>query len=191
MDEEKNKSGIKEKLPDLAATLLIMLLVNLCAILLYFAVMLVLTPILGELELRGDADTKAALDSFRAAVCILLFYVFLGVINYKNPIEKGHFLNSPENRNTSVLTQLIRFVKNQLWVQTVSYAVFCLPLHIAVAIFPDIRYLPTLFLPQYGFITIFGSVWKSYAVNIAVYTLFMLILIPVFHKIWDKNRLYK
>ena len=191
MDEEKNKSGIKEKLPDFAAALIIMLLVNLCAILIYFAVMLVLNPFLAELELRGGADTKAKLDAFRAVICVILFYVFLGVISYHNPIEKGRFVNSPEGRNTSFRAQFTEFAKSQSWVQAASYAIFCLPLHIVVSIFPDIKYLPTFFLPQYGFITVTGSVWLSYVVNIAVYTLFMMIFIPLFRRIWDKNRLYK
>lgn len=191
MNEEKNRSDFREKLPDFAAALLIMLLVNLCAILIYFAVMLVLNPFFGEIEDRGSADTKATLDIIRAFICIVLFYVFLGVFSYNNPIEKGRFVSSPEGRNTSFAAQFIDFAKSQSWVQALSYAVFCLPLHIVVHIFPDIRYLPTFFLPQYSFIALTGGVWLSYAANIAAYTLFMMIIVPLFRRIWDKNRLYK
>ena len=168
-----------------------MLLVNICAVLIYFALLLVLNPFLSEIENRGSADTKAALDAFRAVLCAVLFYVFLGIISYRNPIEKGRFVNSPDGRNTSFTAQLKDYVKDQLPVQAISYAIFCLPLHTVVSFFPDIRYLPTFFLPQYSFITLTGSVWISYIVNIAVYTLFMMIFIPLFRRIWDKNRLYK
>jgi len=182
------KKSIRDRAGDMLAELIVMLLVNIGAILIFFVIMLLLNPFIGEISAR-NRESARSVELFRSALCVGIFYILRGLLGYHNHVERNRYVTSGQSAGyfRLFLSHLIyRSLSDAL-----AAAIFCLPVHIAVSVYPDIEYLPTLFLPQYSMISLAGSVALSYIVNILLYTLFVLSLSPLFRVIWYKKRLYR
>ncbi|MBQ8288456.1 MAG: hypothetical protein IJX76_06775 [Clostridia bacterium] len=179
----------KRLLRNLPEHLLYFLAADVVCMLLTFAVNLMVRPLLVEMA-RGDAAKEQTVETILFAVFAVLFFVVLAVIFAKSPIQRTAYLSATIGREYSFLSDLKAFLKGGLWIGVTTYALFCLIPTFFLWLMPDIQYLPTLFYPQYALTELCGA-WSGYAVDIAAYLVFSLLLFPCLHLYWEKNRLYQ
>ena len=182
------KKSIRERAGDMLAELIVMLLVNIGAVLIYFAIMLILNPFIGEISAR-DGGSARSVGMFRSVLCVLIFFVMRGLLGYHNHVDRNRYVTL--GQSDGYFRSLLSHIINRSPSEALACLLFCLPIHVVISFYPDIDYLPTLFLPQYSFITLTGSVLVSFIVNILVYTVFVMLTTPLFHVIWDRKRLYR
>lgn len=190
-NEAKQGSPVRTFFTGVLAKVIMALLVNIGNMLIFFAVMLVLTPFLSEIAGRSPGAERG-IGIFRSAVCIIIFLILRALIGYHNRVERNRFVTSGENRGGGWFSMFALYAKRDLATECAAYALFCLPFHIIIHFFSDIKYLPTFFLPQDSMLTFTGgSAIAAYFANIALYLIFTAIITPFFYVKWDRNRLYK
>ena len=182
------KKSMRERAGDMLAELIVMLLVNIGAVLICFAIMLMLNPFIGEISARDNGSARSV-EIFRSVLCVLIFYVMRALLGYHNHVDRNRYVTS--GRSDGYFRSLLSHITDRTPSEALACLLFCLPIHIVISFYPDIDYLPTLFLPQYSLITLTGSVLVSYIVNILCYTVFVMLITPLFHVIWDKKRLHR
>ncbi len=179
----------KKLLKNLPEHLLYFAATDLVCLLITFAVNFLLRPILLETA-RGDAAKEQTVETVLFCLFAGLFYIVLTVILAKSSIQRTAYLAETIERKYSFFGDLISFLKSGFWVGFFAYALFSLPLSALMWLFPDIRYVPTFFYPQYAVIELTGP-WIGYFAGVAVYALYSLILFPCLHAKWEKGRLYR
>jgi|GEM_PF-2209677 len=190
-DTWREKSARPEFISDLLINLLVLLLTDIGTVIVYFIFVLISNPITGEIAAREGKQTEAAIELIRAGVCVAIYLILTAALAYNNTVDKGRFVNCGKNAGVGYFSELIAYAKRYLPIQALSALIFGLPLYLLVAIFPNIKALPTIFIPLYSLITLTGNVWISYAVFVIGHTLFISVITPLIHVIWDKKRLYK
>ena len=179
----------RKLLRNLPEHLLYFLAADVICMIVTFAVNLMLRPIFVEMA-RGNAAKERLVDTILFAVFAILFFVVLAIIFAKSPIQRTAYLSATIDRTYSFGSDLKVFLKGGLWIGGGAYAIFCLIPTFFLWLIPDIRYLPTLFYPQYALTELFG-VWIAYLVDIVAYLVFSLLLFPCLHLYWEKKRLYR
>lgn len=179
----------KKLLKNIPEYLLYFLATDLVCMLLAWMVNIIVRPIFTELA-RGNAHSLAVVDRVFWIVFAVLFYVVLAVVLAKSSIQKGAYLSATMGREYHFATDLAAFAKSGLLIGAMAYLIFCLPVTVLVALFPDIQYIPTVFYPQYALIELIGP-WIALVLDVVIYAVFSLILFPCLHYYWEKNRLHK
>lgn len=179
----------KKLLKNIPEYLLYFLATDLICMLLSWIANIILRPIFVELA-RGDADRLAMVDKGFWIVFAILFYGILAVILAKSSIQRGAYLTATVGREYHFAHDLRMFAGHGLPVGVAAYLIFCLPVTVLVALFPDILYIPTIFYPQYALLSLVGP-WVGLALDVGIYAVFSLILFPCLHYYWEKNRLHK
>lgn len=184
-----NMDATKKLLKNIPEYLLYFLAADLVCMLAAWVVNIVVRPILTELA-RGDASVLATIDFGMNIFFAALFYVVLGVILAKSPIQRTAYLSATISKDYHFGADLAEFVKHGLFIGVVAYLIFCLPVTALVWLVPDVLYIPTLFYAQDAMISLLGA-WTALAADLAIYLVFALIIFPCLHLYWEKNRLYK
>ena len=184
-----NMDATKKLLKNIPEYLLYFLAADLVCMLAAWVVNIVVRPILTELA-RGDASVLATIDFGMNIFFAALFYVVLGVILAKSPIQRTAYLSATIGKDYHFGADLAEFVKHGLFIGVVAYLIFCLPVTALVWLVPDVLYIPTLFYAQDAMISLLGA-WTALAADLAIYLVFALIIFPCLHLYWEKNRLYK
>lgn len=162
---------------------------NLVCLLLSFAVNAVVRPLLMEFA-RGDEAVMQQMERFLWILFAVLFYVVLTVILMKSSVQRSAYLAATVGREYRFFGDLLAFCKSGLLTGVGAYLIFCLPITALVALVPDIEYLPTFFYPQYALIRL-TSPFAALALDVVIYAVFAVVLFPLLHLYWEKNRLYK
>lgn len=178
----------KKLLKNLPEHLLYFAATDIICLIVAFAVNLMLRPIVLETA-RGDAAVERAVEQVFFGVYFALFFVVLAVILSKSSIQRTAYLAATVGRQYSFFGDLAAFLKGGIWVGFGAYALFCLPLTLLMAFFPGIKYVPTLFYPQYSAIELCGP-WIGYLLDLGCYFIFSLFLFPFLHLKWEKGRLH-
>ena len=175
---------------DAVTSLIVLAVLDVGTIIAYTLLLFITNPLTNEAVARGLVAARD-MEIIRSGGCALIYFVLMLIVTYNNVVERGAFVNSDESRDTNYGREFVAYAKRCGLIHLAASAIITLPVHIAVAIYRDIKVIPTLFIPFYSFIELTGNVWLSYIVNIVFYTAVMLLFAPLCRVIWDKKRLRK
>lgn len=162
---------------------------DLVCLLLSFAVNAAVRPILVELA-REDSAKIHAIDVGLWIFFAILFFGVLAAILAKSSIQRSAYLAATIDREYRFGADVLGFCKSGLPIGAAAYFLFCLPVTVLVAIWPEIQYIPALFYPQYALIEL-TSPLIALLLDVLFYAVFALVLFPILHLYWEKNRLHK
>ncbi len=127
-------------------------------------------------------------------VCIfylVLYYAVYAFAVYKNPGARAYWLYRTTGKEYRFGKDLAEYAKEYLLDDVLSYVVLCLPVHLMLSAAPALMAFASLFF--IGQSTIYAvlscNVWVAYLLNLVLYSLVMLLLVPVCHYFWDKKRI--
>lgn len=179
----------KKLLKNIPEYLLYFLATDLICMLLAWVINIVARPVLLEMA-RDNAERLAIVENGFNLLFVGLFYVIFAVVLVKSSIQRNAYLSATIGKQYRFGADLAEFLRGDLLIGMAAYLIFCLPVTVLVYLFPDIQYVPTLFYPQDAMISLVGP-WKALLFDLAIYTVFSIVLFPCLHFWWEKNRLYK
>lgn len=186
MDEKNGFDVIKKG----KATLGLLAVGDIAAIFFRFVALMFFAAFLNEMK----TNAPAVAATMERVFDIMTFGVFVlaSVLGFcKNKQLRAEYLNRTAGREYKMSSDAAVLAKTALPTIAVAAAIFALPIYVIIAVFGEVNYLTTLFMPLYCLYTATGSIALSIALAVVVPTAALYLVCLFAHAVWQKGRLRK
>ncbi len=164
---------------------------DLAAVLLRFVFLLFFSGLFAEL--KANAPSAARVAYFVSYLLCFAAFIFTAVFaTLKNGYARNNYLISTYGKSYGIGSDALSLLKSALPAYLAASAIFALPIHIIFAVFGEVKYITTVFIPFYCMYKMTGSrLAASYSLSVLLPTAALWLSVFFAHIIWEKNRLHK
>lgn len=163
---------------------------DIAAIFFRFVALLFFASFLNEMKTNQPA-VAATMETMLDIVTFCVFVLVASIGLCRNRQSRAAYLNATVGEDYKMSSDATALLASALPATIVSAALFALPIYLIIAIFGEVNYLTTLFMPLYCLYTATDSIEASIAFAVIVPTAALYITELFAHAVWQKGRLRK